>query len=87
MKISKAAGFDGIYPESLKYNGPTTQAWLAAFCSDILNTASLPKLFKKAKIIVILKLGKEGTDAMQYRLVSLLGATYKVLKRLILNRI
>lgn len=58
MKINKAAGFDGIYPEFLKYSGPSIQAWLAAFCSDILNTASLLKLFKKTKIIAILKPGK-----------------------------
>jgi hypothetical protein len=52
-----------------------------------MNTAYFPKLFKKTKIIAILKSGKEGTDATQYRPVSLLSATYKALERLILNRI
>lgn len=47
----------------------------------------MPKLFKKTKIIAILKPGKEGTDVTHYRPVSLLSATYKVLERLILNRI
>ncbi|VVC34826.1 Hypothetical protein CINCED_3A014765 [Cinara cedri] len=46
IKLNKAAGFDGIYSEFFKHSGHKTQAWLAAFCSDILDTASLPNLFK-----------------------------------------
>jgi len=47
----------------------------------------LPKLFKKTKIIAILKPGKLSTDASHYCPISLLSTTYKILERLILNRI
>ncbi|VVC39079.1 Reverse transcriptase domain, partial [Cinara cedri] len=87
IKLNKAAGFDGIYSEFFKHSGHKTQAWLAAFCSDILDTATLPKLFKKTKIIAILKPGKPATDPTHYRPISLLSTTYKILERLILNRI
>lgn len=87
IKLNKAAGFDGVYSEFFKHSGHKTQAWLATFCSDILDTATLPKLFKKTKIIAILKPGKLSTDATHYRPISLLSTTYKILERLILNRI
>lgn len=38
VRINKAAGFDGIYPEMLKNTGIETQSWLAELYSDILNT-------------------------------------------------
>jgi len=63
------------------------QTWLAAFCSDILNTASLSKLFKNTKIIATLKPEKQGTDATHYRLILVLNTTYKFLERLIVNPI
>jgi len=85
IKLNKVAEFDGIYSEFFKHSGHKTQAWLAAFCSDILDTASLPKLFKKTKIIAILKPGKLSTDAIHYRPISLLSTAYKILERLILN--
>uniref|UniRef100_A0A2S2Q0Y4 RNA-directed DNA polymerase from mobile element jockey n=1 Tax=Sipha flava TaxID=143950 RepID=A0A2S2Q0Y4_9HEMI len=87
IKLNKAAGFDGVYSEFFKHSGHKTQAWLAAFCSDILDTATLPNLFKKTKIIAILKPGKMSTDATHYHPISLLSTTYKILERLILNRI
>jgi hypothetical protein len=53
----------------------------------LLTTGKLPKLFKQAKIIAILKPGKDGTDASHYRPISLLSVVYKILERLILQRI
>lgn len=38
-------------------------------------------------MIAILKPGKDGTDAAHFRPISLLSVTYKMLERLILNRI
>jgi len=37
VKINKAEGFDGIYPDMLKNTGIETQPWLAELYSDILN--------------------------------------------------
>jgi hypothetical protein len=43
-------------------------------------------LFKRAKISII-KPGKDGTDPAHYHPISLLSVVYKLLKRLILQRI
>lgn len=71
MKLSKAAGLDGVYPEFFKHCGPKTQMWLAMFFSDLLSSSHIPVLLKKAKVIAILKPGKQGTDVSNYRPLSL----------------
>lgn len=86
-KINKTAGFDGIYPEFIKYSGRRTCEWLSQFYSDILATSNIPKQFKTAKVIALLKPGKSGADAADYRPVSLFSIPYKILERLILERI
>jgi hypothetical protein len=44
--------------------------WLVRLFNDILTTGKLIKLFKQAKIIAILKPGKDGTDASHNRPIS-----------------
>jgi hypothetical protein len=55
VKPGKAAGLDRIYPEFIKNSGRKTKEWLVRLFNDILTTGKLPKLFKQAKIIAILK--------------------------------
>lgn len=87
MKSGKAAVFDGVYGEFFKHSGPKTQTWLAMFFSDIVRSSNIPVLLKRAKIITILKPGKQGTNVSNYQSVSFLSITYKLLERLVLNRI
>lgn len=87
LKTNKASGIDGVFPEFLKAVGLRTKQWLLDFFNEILRTGKLPKLFKVTKVIAVLKPGKEGTDASHYRPISLLSMTYKLLEKLILNRI
>ena len=47
----------------------------------------MPKSWKMAKIIAVLKPNKPADSPKSYRPISLLSATYKLLKRLIYNRI
>jgi hypothetical protein len=61
--------------------------WLAAFFSNILSSGIIPSLFKRAKIIALLKPGKPPEDPASYRPISLLSINYKLLERLIYNRI
>lgn len=77
-KLGKSAGFDGIYPELLIYTGPGK--WLFQFHTDLITTSNLPKMFKKAKVIALLKPGKDRSEA-----VSLLIITSKTLERLVLE--
>jgi hypothetical protein len=87
LKPGKAAGFDGIYPEFIKNIGAQTKEWIISFMNDIVSTSKIPNLFKRAKVIAIIKPGKDGTDPAHYCSISLLSVVYKLLERLILQRI
>ena len=55
------------------------------FHTSRINT--LPKLWRQAKVIAILKPGKPGRDPKNYRPISLLSVIYKLFKRVRLKRI
>jgi len=87
IKTGKSAGFDEVYPEFLKNCGPKTRQWLATFFTNILRSGRFPKQFKKTKILAISKSGKPDNDIKSFRPISLLSVNYKILVRLIYNRI
>jgi hypothetical protein len=55
--------------------------------NDIVSISKIPNLFKRAKVISIIKPEKDGTDRAHYRPILLLSVVYKQLQRLILQRI
>jgi hypothetical protein len=83
----KPGRFDGIHPEFIKNFGAQTKKWIISFMNDIVSTSKIPKLFKRAKVISIIKPGKDGTDPAHYRPMFLLSVVYKLLERLIFQRI
>lgn len=85
MPVGKAAGLDPIFPEFLKHTGPKVRQWLQEFFNNILVTGLLPSALKQSKIVAVLKPGKERADS--YRSIALLSIIYKLLERLIYNRI
>lgn len=87
LKSGKAAGFDEIYPEFMKHSGPNVRLWLSKFYSDIIDNNKLPRYFKKTKIVAILKPRKPSNEVQSYRPISLLSIGYKLLERLVYNRI
>lgn len=87
LKSGKAAGFDGMYNEFLLNAGPRTRLWLSKFFSKMLSTGNIPSLFQKSKVIAILKPGKANDCPENFRPISLLSVCYKLLERLIFNRI
>src|SRR5699024_11187956 len=86
-KCRKAAGFDGIFPEFIKNLGSFALKWLTSLFNDIFVTARLPPEFKKTKVISILKKEKPPQEASSYRPISLLSVCYKILERMIYQRI
>jgi hypothetical protein len=72
LKPEKAAEVDGIHPEFMKNFGAKTKEWIKSFMNDIVSTSKIPNLFKRAKVITIIKPGIDGTDPAHYRLISLL---------------
>jgi hypothetical protein len=81
VKLGKVSGFDGIFPEVILNCGDRTEE------DDFLSSAMFPKTFKRAKVVTFLTPGKDGSDPAHYRPVSLLSVVYKLLERLLLQRI
>jgi hypothetical protein len=71
VKSGKAAGIDSVYPEFIKNSDQKTKEWIFAFFNDILAAGKILKLFMCAKIITILKPGKDGSDHSHFWLISL----------------
>ncbi|KAI5726259.1 hypothetical protein M8J77_025912 [Diaphorina citri] len=86
-KPNKAPGFDAIHPEFLLHCGNYTVKWLSKFFSDIIETGNVPNDMKQAKIIALLKPGKDEMKPESYRPISLLSCMYKILERILYNRI
>ena len=87
LKQGKTVGLDNISAEQIKLFGPTTHEWLLRFYNNCLSSHQLPKLWRKAKIIALLKPGKDLSDPKSFIPISLLSHLYKLLERLLLNRI
>lgn len=62
--------------------GSGARGYILKVYNKILNTVDIPVFFKKAKIIAIIKPGKDENEVNYYSSISLL-----LLKRLIYNRI
>jgi hypothetical protein len=80
LKNSKAAGVDGVLPEYIKHIGQKGKIWLANIFSHVKNTTTLPKVWREAKVIAILKPSKTGNYPKNYRPISLLSFSMSCLK-------
>jgi len=60
---------------------------VSKFFSRIMATHSIPKIWKKAKVIAIKKPGKDPSLAANHSPISLLSVCYKLLERLALQHI
>jgi len=68
-----APGYNNIHVEFLKNLGPKARTWLSKFFSRIMATHSIPKIWRKAKVIAIEKPGKDPSLAANYHPTSLLS--------------
>ena len=87
LKNGKAPGLDDIQTELIKQFGPKARDWLLRFFNNCTATKKIPKLWRQAKVVALLKPGKDPSVAKSIRPNSLLCHTYKLFERLILNRI
>ena len=78
MKPATAPGYDNIHVEFLKNLGPKARTWLSKFFSRIMALHSIPKMWRKAKVIAVEKPGKDPSLAAKYRPISLLSVCYKL---------
>ena len=87
VKSGTAPGYDNIHPEFLTHLGPRARTWLSHFFTRVIEENQIPKIWRSAKVIAIEKPGKDPKLAASYRPISLLSVCYKLLERLVLQRI
>ncbi|KAI0239735.1 putative RNA-directed DNA polymerase from transposon BS [Lamellibrachia satsuma] len=87
LKKGKAPGLDNIQTELIKQLGPKARDWLLRFFNSCTASKKIPKLWRQAKVVAILKPRKDPSEAKSFRPISLLCHTYKLFERLILNRL
>ena len=61
LKNNKAAGLDDMLCEQIMHFGEATLRWLLQMMNSILKKQKFPKLWRKSKVIAILKPGKDST--------------------------
>ena len=87
LKNGKAAGLDEILTEEIKNFGPITTQWVLSLLISCARTHRLPRLWRQARVVALLKPGKDPSSPKSFRPISLLCHLYKLYERLILNRL
>ena len=87
LKPAKAPGPDSICPELILHAGAALKSWLRDFLSFCLRRLKISKIWRRALVVAILKLGKPVGDPKSYRPISLFCVPYKILERLIYARV
>lgn len=85
LKNNKTSGEDGIIAELLKSAGPKTIKEITQEIKHIWQTEKIPDDWKNALIHPLHKKG-DRTDVNNYRGISLLPVTYKILSQCLLDR-
>ena len=76
LKNGKAPGLDNIHHEMIKCFGPTTRLWLLDMVNDSLKQQQIPNVWRKAKVVAMLKAGKYPESPKSYRPIALLCSLY-----------
>ena len=88
MSRNKAPGEDGITSDIFQRPYDLLPKSTTAMYNGCFRTACFPKIWKRAKLIAIVKPGKETCDNMtKYRRISLLNTAAYVLEKVLINRI
>ena len=83
LKPGKAPGPDSICSELILHAKAALKSWLRDFISSCLRRLKIPKIWRRALVVVIPKPAKLVGDPKSYRPISLLCVPYKILERLI----
>ena len=86
LKSHKSAGIDQILAELIKEGGRTIRYQIHKLIVSIWNKEELPEEWKESIIVPIYKKG-DKTDCNNYRGISLLPTTYKILSNILLSRL
>ena len=85
LKPGKAP--DPICPKLLIHAGPSLKFWLSGFLSSCLRRLKISKVWRRAPVVAIPKPSKPVEEPQSCCPISLLCVPYKILERLINNRV
>ena len=77
LNPGKVPGLDSICPELILHAGTEKMSWLCKFLSSCLHNLKIPKIWRTALVVAILKLNKHQKDSKSYQLISLLCLPFK----------
>ena len=83
LKPGKAPGPDSIFSELILHAGAALKSWLRDILSSCLRRLKIPKIWRRALVIVIPKQAKPVGDPKSYRPISLVCVPCNMLERLI----
>jgi len=86
LKSHKSPGIDQIPAELIKAGGKTIRSEIHQLIISIWNKEKLPEKWKESIIVPVYKKG-DKTGCSNYRGISLLPSTYKVLSNILLCRL
>jgi hypothetical protein len=86
LKVDKAPGPNGLPNRVLKHPSQRTISLLVALCNPALLPQCFPTVWKQARVISILKPGKDPS-LHSYRPISLLDTSDKLFEKILLSRI
>lgn len=84
MRTKSAAGPDGISPRLLKILPEEAKQHLRRIFNQVIQTQKYPAIWKKARVTMLPKPGKDPKDPASYRPISLLSCVGKLFERCIL---
>lgn len=87
LQCGKAPGYDNVFPDNLRHLGSGAMKCLTKLFSNIHNSGKLPKEWKRAKVVAVLKPNKSAENPSNYRPISLLSCCLKLFERCLLGRI
>jgi len=87
LKVSKAPGPNGIPNRALKHLPKRAVSLLARIFNAVLRTHHFPQTWKHARVISILKPGKDPALPSSYRPISLLDTIGNLFENILLARI
>ena len=85
LKRHKSPGIDQIPAVLVKAGGRTIRSGIYKFIHSVGNKEELPEGWKESIIVPIYKKG-DKTDCSNYRGMSLLSITYRILSNILLSR-
>jgi len=86
LKHHKSSGIDQIPSELIKAGGKTIRYQIHILIISICNKEELPEEWKQSVTVPIYRKG-DKTDCSNYRGISLLHSTYKILSNILLSRL